>query len=90
MQSLLESVLFFSPSVFVFREIGRLIVKINFLTEFIVGISLSGLILTPVIWSEVSWAQETQNSIFLFGLLLLLVRVYKNRRRLLLVNTLAN
>ena len=84
MQSLLESVLIFSPSVFVFREIGRLIVKINFLTEFIVGISLSGLILTPVIWSEVSWAQETQNSIFLFGLILLLVRVYKNRRRLLL------
>lgn len=84
MRSLLESVLIFSPSVFVFREIGRLIVKINFLTEFIVGISLSGLILTPVIWSEVSWAQETQNSIFLFGLLLLLVRVYKNRTRLLL------
>ena len=84
MQSLLESVLIFSPSVFVFREIGRLIVKINFLTEFIVGISVSGLILTPVIWVKVSWAQETQNSIFLFGLLLLLNRVYKNRRSLLL------
>lgn len=88
MRSLLESFLIFSPSVFVFREIGRLILKVNFLTEFIVGISVSGLILTPVIWAEVSWAQETQKSIFLFGLLLVIIRVYKNRKRLLLNSSL--